>query len=131
MKTFEELKKEITPQFIKKLCEFAEGFEYKVYEVNTGIIKDYVLTPNNKKPEIRINTLVEDPVLFSTLLHRAVAGFNGKFTDHKSAIYIKASVVEFYGKIGNGDDYRFRDYQPSRLTPCEMAILDCLIEVLK
>jgi hypothetical protein len=122
MKTFEQLKEQCTPEIIKKMCELAEGFDL----VEGRIFYNGIAQLHIDRIYYSWNTSV-----LSLLLHRAVEGFNGKFKEHKSAIYIKASVVEFYGKVGVGADYRFRDYQPSHLTPCEMAILDCLIEVLK
>lgn len=109
MKTFDELKEKITPEFIKKLCEFAEGFEYE------------------GEKEIFFNGLRIDRniLFFPLLLHRAVEGWNH---DEDTPYYIQIDPhrISYVGTM-----YLFKDYRPCHLTACEMAILDCLLEIIK
>lgn len=123
MKTFEEdLKPEITLEFIKDLCELAEGFKIKgniicLHELNCAEYEK-----------------LTQWILFPLLLHRAVEGWNNQ---NQGQISIYSDYIEYkkYSKqIIDGtmeSSYDFKDYQPCHLTPCEMAILDCLPEVLK
>lgn len=107
MKTFEEFKERITPEFIKKLCELAEGFEYTDYYPHYNFIKEYVPLENMY-------------IMFPLLLHRAVEGYGNMEIDYM--------LKRIYN---SGNFYMFKEYQPCHLTTCEMAILYCLIEVLK
>lgn len=108
MKTFEELKEQITPEFIKKLCELAEGFAY-------AGLKDFTYSGH-------MYSLGSGA--FPLLLRRAVEGWNNKEIDYNQ-ISIRNRRIVYWSK-----KYEYLNYQPSHLTPCEMAILDCLIEVL-
>jgi hypothetical protein len=119
MKTFEQLKEPITPEIIKKMCELAEGFSINRETQNV----EYRGISSYEYFHVTHRSIGTSWELFPLLLHRAVEGWNnktGKFIwnhgNHIGCIYKK---------------YWIMDYQPSYLTPCEMAILDCLIEVLK
>ena len=118
MKTFEQLKEQITPELIKKLCELAEGFACN--DIDEVFYTD-VLSCEFKD--------IYKFVMFPLLLHRAVEGFNK--SDKIEVVYIKYDIVELWMDRIERFDFRFEDYQLCHLTPCEMAILDCLIEVLK
>lgn len=118
MKTWDDLKQQITPEFIKKLCEFAEGFGYI----------DYVLSQSSDLEQARFNNII-----FPLLLHRAIEGWN-KINPCKP-IQILCNCISF---ITDEDDpasvewgYDNEQYEPCHLTQCELAIWDCLLEVLR
>jgi hypothetical protein len=121
MKTFEQLKEQCTPEIIKKMSELAEGFDY-------AGLKDFTYSGH-------MYSLGSGA--FPLLLHRAVEGFNKlnfKYREEKSVhleINYPDEQIEFIKNERTQKIFLFEDYQPSHLTPCEMAILDCLIEVLK
>jgi len=126
MTTEQELKDQCTPEIIKRMVELAEGFEYSldhvIYIIYTGGIipcKHDVL----KNPE---NTLI-----FSTLIHRAVEGWNKK-NGHNRNIIMSNNFIGYYDGIKtNITDYNFPSYQPQSLTLCECACLDCLLDIFK
>lgn len=119
MKTFNELRDRTTPEFIKKMCELAEGFECNDNKIKIGVDSCF------------FENIFEDfnAVVFSTLLHRAVEGWNKEHSDTWNKIIIFESTVEYYGGYGD-KSYIIKNYQPCHLTACEMAILDCLLEVV-
>ena len=110
MKTFEQLKGQVTPELTKKLCELAEGFACN--DIDEVFYMD-VLSCEFKN--------IYEFVMFPLLLHRAVESKN--------------IIIDYYGDfvfdIDNNQKYYFENYQLCHLAQCEMAILDCLIEVLK
>ena len=124
MKTFEELKQQINSEFIKKLCEIAEGFKYSDSEHGTDIIFF-----NNKF--VATWESISSTFLFTILLYRAVEGWNRTNQCH-SAIDISWNYV-----VCNFDSediqlsYDIENYRICHLTQLEMAILDCLIKILK
>ena len=104
-------------EFIKKLCEFAEGFGYI----------DYVLSQSSDLEQVRFNN-----VIFPLLIHRAVEGWNKQ--DNEAVIFLFSDNVLYHKLMFNDDiekKYDFKNYQPENLTVCELACLDCLREVLK
>lgn len=96
MKTFEELKQEITPEIIKKMCEMAEGFECTEYENpyniilfddSTWYVSDYTWP------------------YFTILIYRAVEGWNNRETDYNQ-IGIKNRRIVYWSK-----KYDYINYQ--------------------
>lgn len=129
MITFEELKERTTPEIIKKMVELAEGFELSYFDGHG----DIVIFPYNKA--IPLSVIYDDGIVFSTILHRTFVGFNkineptgnyGLYIDMEKIIYCNFKLPRNEDKI-----YDFKDYLPCHLTACEMAIWDCLLEVLK
>ena len=123
MITFEELKERTTHEIIKKMVELAEGFEF--IDGAFARIK-YSVTEKYANGYI-------DGFAFPLLLYRAVDGWNKK--NLCKPIQILCNCISF---ITDEDEpasiewgYDNEQYQPCHLTQCEMAILDCLIEVLK
>ena len=117
MITFEELKERTTPEIIKKMCELAEGFSYA----------------NEDDEAIYLNTYCVMYEFFPLLIHRAVEGWNEK--NPCKPIQILCNCISF---ITDEDEpasiewgYDNEQYEPCHLTQCEMAIWDCLLEVLK
>jgi hypothetical protein len=114
MKTFDELKQRITPEFIMKLCELAEGFSYNGN-------KEFILNENSYH-------VMSDA--FSILLHRAAEGWNNK---NNGQIYRCKynDLIDYIYYESEDNKYNIDNYKSCHLTACEMAILDCLLEVLK
>ena len=124
IKTFEkDFKPGITLQFINFLVELAEGFEYDDEYENW-----LVYFKPNEETYIK-HTFINDSLAFSTLLHRAVEGWN-KLNKQKKIyidyVYERVYYIDEKLKIHNFD---FKNYQPCHLTACEMAIWHCLCEV--
>lgn len=128
MKTEQELKDKCTPEFIKWMCEYAEGFEF---------IKDsswaggyYITTKETDYYQWSYNSLESDDIVFPLLIHRAVEGWN-KTNDLKirifdEEIHTKKRLDHF--AIGF---YQFKNYQPQSLTQAECTMLHCLLDVFK
>lgn len=122
MKTFQDLKRNVTPEFIKKLVELAEGFESVdsldgAIGLNISMIEDdYWMHVDRFLNNYR----------FPLLLHRAVEGWNNINLTNMIVI----DVSELLKSCGL-NRYKFNKYFSCHLTPYEMAILDCLQEVLK
>lgn len=121
MITFDELKERTTPKIIKEMCELAEGFEF-VGDAKIYFNNEYVGSLKN----IYDNTLA-----FSTLLLRTVGGWNKDKKDN-----INYGVLVDFDKIlvwrlrQKDESFDFKDYIPFHLTACEMAIWDCLLNIL-
>ena len=127
MKTFEQLREQTTPDIIKKMAELAEGFELDTDGDNIGIKDPF---DNFYYFEDDIPKNMET---FPLLLHRAVEGWN-KINPCKP-IQILCNCISF---ITDEDDpasvewgYDNEQYEPCHLTQCEMAIWDCLLNILK
>ena len=127
MKTFEELKERTDPDIIKQFVELAEMFELSYFDGHG----DIVIFPYNKA--LPLSVIYDNGIVFSTLLHRVVEGWN-KINPCKP-IQILCNCISF---ITDEDDpasvewgYDNEQYEPCHLTVCEMAIWDCLLEVLK
>lgn len=125
--TFDQLRDRTTPEIIKKMCELAEGFEW----ISSSMLKDFALKFNN------INYYAEEYdfeyEIFPLLLHRCVEGWNkSKHTVDRTTEQV---IVIQHGYLfrflsEHGKPYDFDNYLPCHLTACEMAIWDCLIDVL-
>ena len=113
MITEQELKEQCTPDFIKWMCEHAEGFEYYT--------DDYA---------IYNNTYDTDEDIFPLLIHRAVEGWNKKDRS-KNQINILTTCVQSWNIIKGLQDYIFNDYESNNLTQSECAMLHCLLDVFK
>lgn len=125
MKTFEQLKEQTTPEIIKKMCKLAEGFSInrETQNVEYRGISSYEYFHGT---HISIVTSWE---LFPLLLYRAVEEWNNRTgVGQSGCIFIQDDCVFINSE--EPKTYLFNNYQPSHLTPCEMAIWDCLIEVL-
>ena len=129
MKTEQQLKANCTPELIKKMVELAEGFECAMEDPN-------YLAIYFKGKEV----IIDSPLVFSTLIHRAVEGWNIIISNspYCNAIDINCEAVIYRTKNNLHDmmgaeekEYLFKDYSPSSLTHAESAMLHCLIEVLK
>ena len=118
MITEQELKNKCTPEFIKWLCEYAKGFGYI----------DYVLSQSSDLEQARFNNII-----FPLLIHRAVEGWN-KINPCKP-IQILCNCISFITDEDNPASvewgYDNEQYEPCHLTVCEMAIWDCLLNILK
>jgi hypothetical protein len=127
MKTQKEIEEKLTPEIIKKMCELAEGYEFERDEDGYhGIINvsdDFYLLEN----------IIRDMADLPLLIHRAVEGWNNKFANNKLMIHMTYNMIHFFSmtKPKHVTEFMFKNYQPSTLTACECALLDCLIEVLK
>ena len=118
MITEQELKEKCTPEFIKWMCEYAEGFEF----FNIGNCAGYrfeLYKPCDNDPN----------VYFPLLIHRAVEGWL-KIHDQRF-IDIKHKEIQLvhiaYGHVF----YEFKNYQPQSLTQAECAMLHCLLDIFK
>lgn len=120
LKTFEELKELTTEDIFSTIVKLAEGFYldeegYLCWYKNTDISLSY-------------------PLIFNTswwivLLYRAVEGWN-KSNNCMTNITAYGSHIE-HGAFDEKEIYFFKDYTSCQLTPCEMAMWDCLLGVLK
>ena len=119
MTTEQELKDQCTPEIIKRMVELAEGFFYKEKEVPEA--DDCIWFGEEECP---IDLLFTEPLIFSTLIHRAVEGWNNDET--------VLPVIEIYPyKVYNKINYKFSNYQPQSLTPAECACLHCLLDIFE
>ena len=106
----QELKNKCTSEFMKRICEYAEGFGYI----------DYVLSQSSDLEQVRFNNII-----FPLLIHRAVEGWNKKHNNQECIVIHEFSL--FHNRI----PILFKDYQPQNLTQAECAILHCLLDVFK
>ena len=124
-----KLKSDCTPEIIKRMVELAEGFEFISDGNNIHVIRLHLAKYEHEDWILRLPLFHR--ILFPLLIHRAVEGIN-KDRDKYDGIIIHKNSVE----VLPDDDmeiplYKFKNYQPESLTPCECACLHCLIEVLK
>lgn len=118
MITEQELKDKCTPEIIKSMVELAEGFEY---DKDNFIIFGIAIY------------LWNDERLFPLLIHRAVEGWNKKYRDDNTFIFIGDNYVhhEYKAPRTKDDLYNFKNYQSQSLTQAECAELDCLLDIFK
>lgn len=114
MTTQQQLQDQTTPEFIKWCCEYADGFEW---------FEDTSMVSYNKKSSDYFYG-PWDFSIFPLLFHRAVEGINYITNYDKEKFWILLNDDEF-------KTYLFKNYQSSTLTPCEMAIWHCLIDLFK
>ena len=78
---------------------------------------------------INIDHLTSDPLALSTLIHRAIDGWNDTYNN--IAFYPDHLVKNWNDGHMNRCNYPYRDYKPQSLTQAECAMLDCLIEIIE
>lgn len=117
MITQQQLTDRCTPEIIKKMVGLAEGFECAMEDPN------YLAIYFKGKEAI-----IDSPLVFSTLIHRAVEGYNKQYP-HKYVLNCVDNIVWFDGCIK--DSVEIKNYSPSSLTHAECAMLHCLQEVIK
>ena len=127
MKTEQQLKDQCTPEFIKWMCELAEGFEIKKYE-------DYnSLEFGTISVELSAEELFMTQTILPLLIHRAVEGLNKLW--RSSSLYKKLETalycVKFIGLGRETVEYKFDDYKLQSLTQAECAMLHCLLDIFK
>lgn len=131
--TFPELQEKFTLGILKQCVELAEGFEFIDYTCDDNIDIE-IHTPYPTTIITSKNELLKNSVIFSTLLHRAVEGWNKQ--ELINGNYISFGTYAYTLAWGGGlkrgvKPFDFKNYQPCHLTACEMAIIDCLCEVLR
>ena len=121
MITEQELKDKCTPEFIKWMCELAEGFEWRNENnvIWTHVPSDIIMVGSK---------YFSNDSYFPLLIHRAVEGCNNFIADF--LIYIKCSCVDRY-KNSEYVIYCFENYQSQTLTQAECAMLHCLLDIFK
>jgi hypothetical protein len=126
MITEQELKEKCTPEDIKWMVELAEGFELDTDGNNIGI-KDPFGNFYYFEDDIPKNMET-----FPLLLHRAVEGWNKDKKDNINyGILVDFDKILVWRLRQKDDSFDFKDYLPCHLTACEMAIWDCLLNILK
>ena len=129
MITEQDLKQKCTPEIIKKMVKLAEGFEVTERQITVGnqllISRGIKYNINSCETTKDFSEVMVKFSLFPLLLHRAVEGWNH---DENTPYYIQICPhrISYVGIM-----YLFKDYHSRHLTACEMAIWDCLLEVLK
>ena len=121
MKTYteQEIKAMCIPDIIKKMVELA-GFKYIKGD---GYWSDCIIWDVDGKTPIEF--LYNNYLLFPLLIHRAVEGFN---KEH----HFQIKFLDDPEKIKFADkNYRISKYRKKKLTQLELALLHCLIEILK
>ena len=122
----QELKDQCTAEFIKWMCELAEGYEFVSddYEPETygvlNICDDYY----------DIENVLKDMEDFPLLIHRAVEGWN-KITRNKYIIITDTFLYTTSNLHRSDERYNYNNYQPQSLTQAECATLNCLIDIFK
>ena len=77
-----------------------------------------------------INLQYQDVLMFPLLIHRAVEGWNKKFSNDDNFISIGDNYIH-YSKDSGNKFYKSKNYQPKSLTQSEMAMLDCLLDIFE
>lgn len=125
MKTEQELKDQCTPEFIKWMCELAEGF--KIYP---NRILGQIESVSGALFTLEYNNILNDSSVFPLLIHRAVEGWN-KITRNKYII-ITDTFLYTTSNLHRGDErYNYNNYQPQSLTQAECAMLHCMLDIFK
>ena len=128
MITEKELKDRCTPEFIKLICELAEGFEYNDKKIE-------IETPTKNHSSTSLKTLCDQFILhlsdFPLLIHRAVEGWNKKQNDRKLYIEINNNAVWKMYNYEFIKCYMIINYQSENLTQCECALLHCLLDIFE
>jgi len=120
MKTQKEIESRVTPEIVKGMVELAEGFDLDT----DGTFIEGIILPNGT--EVDFENIQNDDIIFPLLIHRAVEGWNK--LNEKLYIEVDHSVW-FYGEK-EIIEYGLNKYKPTTLTACELALLDCLVDVL-
>lgn len=126
--TEQEIKSMVTPEIIKKMVELAEGFV---------ITEPTLKNPAQEFGIIYFNNCVWDFVdindfdLFPLLIHRAVEGWDRTNKPCHIEVNYYNRIIYYYIPSSPSRPFQFKNYQPRSLTQLELALLHCLIEVLK
>lgn len=112
MITEQSIKDRCTPEIIKQMVEFAEGF-------SAANLDYYYLGVYFKNVETDQYILDDD--LFSLLIHRAIKNFKVVLDYHEKRLYSYDLQKE----------YEFKNYQVETLTQEECACLDCMTETIR
>lgn len=123
MITESELKEQITPEIIKKMCELSEGFEYNIA---TGHIECRRLENFEFYTSTDIK-IVTSWSMFPLLIYRAVERWNAL---RRGEIIINNRACSILDNKGHRT-FWFDMYLIDSLTQCECAMLNCLLGVLK
>jgi len=121
-----EIKAMAVPDIIKKMVEFAEGFEYD----DRSPAQRYILCDNQW---MNMPALFFSKLYLPLLIYRAVEGWNKK--NGHGIRYIRLEI-QFVNKMdvsyysNDGKIYQYKNYQAENLTQIELALLHCLIETL-
>jgi len=121
MITEKELKDRCTPEFIKWMCELAEGFEvtdHPIPMVQYSIILKYI-------------DKFKDSMNFPLLIHRAVEGWNNLKTNKFVHLYSKGVSLLTRKEDCCLTTFDYLEYQPENLTQLECALLNCLLEIFE
>lgn len=121
MITEQELKDRCTPEFIKWMCEYAEGF-IKNLNLNVYDVKKY------------LQNIKKDNDIFALLVHRTIDGWNKKHFDAIESIFYEYDEISYgLNKYPMPDFFKFKikDYESNNLTQAECAMLHCLLDVFK
>lgn len=120
----QQLKDKCTPEFIKQMCELAEGFEYS-YESSDKRSLMIKRNPNYHEFYDWLWTWHSFPLL----IHRALEGWL-KIHDQRF-IDIKHKEIQLVHIAHGHIFYQFKNYQPQLLTQSECAMLHCLFDIFK
>ncbi len=123
----QELKDRCTPEFIKWMCEYAEGFEVFYDEETDGFVDPF---DNEYYIEDGLNKIESFPLL----IHRAVEGWNKRDREGYYTIdTVSDSILIMKNKypMPEPKNYRMKNYQPQNLTPAECACLHCLLDIFE
>jgi len=124
MITEKELKERCTPEFIKWMCNLAEGFEF----IDNGISSNNWFTVKFNSITIGhcISNIYENTLAFSTFIHRAIEELNKKTCSFLRLIMPYEDGIA----AGNGKTfYEFKNYQLHLLTSTECCYLNCLLDI--
>lgn len=130
MKTYteQEIKALCTPGIIKRMVVIAEGFYYKK---NLRHGYGFILAPDGIKYNPKSILETKNILTFSTLIHRAMERWN-KIHLYEHFIEIdNISVNRIIALNEIQSCYEFKNYQKENLTELELALLHCLVEILK
>lgn len=130
MTTEQKLKDRCTPEFIKWMCELAEGYFYNTnfneIEYRNGRDKQYSAIMSEP-----VKSLVYMFNIFPLLIHRAVEGWNKK-TRRFQCINLFQRMISLIKGDGVPEVlYEFKNYQQQSLTQAECAMLDCLLDIFE
>ena len=132
MLTENELKSQITSEFIRWLCGMAEGFEYFKREILPGKfsigLKFFGWMCETTED---FSKTASSFALFSLLLRRAIDGWNNNNDPDVICIEGDSIIVWYEIRTVSSRVFNVIDYKADTLTAAECAILDALLYVYK
>ena len=113
MTTEQELKERCTPEFIKWMCEIAEGFHISERYIYP-LVKSTCINYNGWCAETTENFVdtVFSFALFPLLIHRAVEGWNKKAFGKDCIVISDDNLVFWSDNLDLCRVYDFKNYQP-------------------